>query len=83
VSTYPYLEGTPWQGVLVFNINITLSDKLVLKGNVTHQETSVLNGNYWIQRALYIDNVLYTTSNVKVKMNSLEDLAFINEVELS
>jgi uncharacterized secreted protein with C-terminal beta-propeller domain len=77
------LNGTLWQGVYVFNINITLSDKLVFKGNVTHQETGVWNSNYWIQRALYIENVLYTTSNVKVKLNSLEDLEFIDEVELS
>ncbi|MEM2970990.1 MAG: beta-propeller domain-containing protein [Candidatus Bathyarchaeia archaeon] len=77
------LKEASWQGVYVFNINITLSDKLVLKGNVTHQEVGVWNSNYWIQRALYIDNVLYTTSNAKLKMNSLEDLEFINEVELS
>lgn len=83
VSIYPYLKETVWQGVCVFNINITLSNKLALKGNVTHQETDVWDSNYWIQRALYIDNMLYTTSNVKVKLNNLEDLEFVNEVKLS
>ncbi len=75
-------KGSSWQGAYVFNI--TLSDGLALKGNVTHQE--VTNGwysEYWVKRALYIENVLYTVSDKKIKMNSLEDLVFIKEIELS
>jgi len=70
-----------WQGAYVFNI--TLSGGLALKGNVTHQ--GVTNGwysEYWVKRALYIENVLYTASDKKIKMNSLEDLAFLKEIEL-
>ena len=70
-----------WQGAYVFNI--TLSGGLALKGNVTHQE--VTNGwysEYWVKRALYIENVLYTVSDKKIKMNTLEDLAFLKEIEL-
>ncbi|MFQ5836690.1 MAG: hypothetical protein ACE5HG_02440 [Candidatus Bathyarchaeia archaeon] len=35
-----------------------------------------------MKRSLYIDNVLYTISDKKIKMNSLEDLEQINEIEL-
>ena len=71
-----------WQGLYVFNI--TISDGLVLRGNITHQENS---GIYWdstyeVKRALYIENVLYTVSDKKIKMNSLEDLTEIKEIQL-
>ena len=70
-----------WQGAYVFNI--TLTNGLVLKGSVTHQEAGV-NGwdsGYWVKRSLYIENVLYTVSDKKIKMNSLEDLTQINEIK--
>jgi inhibitor of cysteine peptidase len=70
------------QDAYVFNI--TLSNGLVLKGSITHQNDSVyyFDSNYWITRALYIENVLYTVSNNKIKMNDLETLTLINEIEL-
>jgi uncharacterized secreted protein with C-terminal beta-propeller domain len=67
-----------WQGLYVFNV--TLNDGIMLRGNVTHQA----DGTYYeVQRALYIDNVLYTLSYGKVQLNSLEDLAFIKEIQLN
>jgi uncharacterized secreted protein with C-terminal beta-propeller domain len=80
---YPNLYYENWQGVYVFNI--TLSDGLVLRGNVTHQDDGVYywESNYGAKRVLYIENVLYTVSAMKVKLNSLEDLSFIKEIELS
>jgi uncharacterized secreted protein with C-terminal beta-propeller domain len=85
ISTYDEVTYSSqiWQGVYVFNI--TLSNGLALKGNITHQDGSVYywDSNYWINRALYIEKVLYTLSNSKIKMNDLETLALINEVELS
>jgi inhibitor of cysteine peptidase len=81
--------GEPvWQGAYVFNISL---DGLELRGQITHMEDGALmNGRYYyyytgytVQRSLYIDNVLYTISGMKVKMNNLETLAEINEVELS
>jgi inhibitor of cysteine peptidase len=74
-------DGSWWQGAYVFNI--TLSDGLVLKGNVTHQQDSAAgwDSNYWVKRALYIEDMLYTVSNKKVKMNSLEDLSPVNEID--
>jgi hypothetical protein len=35
-----------------------------------------------VERSLYIGDVLYTMSPAKIKMNSLETLDEINEVEL-
>jgi uncharacterized secreted protein with C-terminal beta-propeller domain len=93
---YPY--GVPpyeygqyvWQGAYVFSIS--LDEGFELRGRITHCENfSELwqKGYYYygfsacsIQRSLYIENVLYTVSDAKIKMNSLENLAEINEVEL-
>ena len=71
-----------WQGAYVFNI--TLDGGLVLRGGVTHLEADAdpWAGDYWVKRSLYIENVLYTISDKKIKMNSLENLAEVNEVEL-
>jgi uncharacterized secreted protein with C-terminal beta-propeller domain len=81
VPSYAY--GDPvWQGAYVFNI--TLQNGLEPVGNITHIESgmSVLNQSYWVQRSLYIQNVLYTVSDKEIKMNSLEDLSPINEISL-
>lgn len=73
---------TMWQGVYVFNI--TLSN-IALRGNVTHQDGEILywDNNYWVKRALYIDNVLYTISEKEIKMNDIETLELKNKIELS
>jgi uncharacterized secreted protein with C-terminal beta-propeller domain len=71
-----------WQGLYVFNI--TLSRGIILRGNITHQEDGGIywDSTYWVKRALYIENVLYTVSDKKIKMNSLEDLTDIKEIQL-
>jgi uncharacterized secreted protein with C-terminal beta-propeller domain len=90
-----YPEGVPpftrgdyvWQGAYVFNISL---DGLALRGGITHLENATdsmksgyyLFSSYYVKRSLYIDNVLYTVSDKKIKMNSLEDLNEMNEVEL-
>ncbi len=70
-----------WQGAYVFHISL---DGLVLRGNVTHlrDAADLMNSAYHVKRALYIDDVLYTVSDRKIKMNSLEDLGEVNAVEL-
>jgi len=35
-----------------------------------------------VERSLYIGDVLYTISDAKIKMNNLENLDYINEVQL-
>ena len=65
--------GYNWQGAYVFNV--TLDGGFVLRGEITHSD-------YSVKRSLYIDNVLYTISDGLVKMNNLEDLSEISEIEL-
>jgi len=89
-SQYPYGQvpagayGQPvWQGAYVFNI--TIESGLVLRGKISHLENgaAIYDSDYYVQRSLYIENVLYTISDKKVKLNSLEDLALIKEIEIS
>jgi inhibitor of cysteine peptidase len=94
----PQAYGTfAWQGVYVFDV--TLSGGFVMRGNVTQIEkrdivdvygniyynTSDiwLNSDYWISRALYIGNTLYTVSNARVQLNSLDNFGLLAEVNLS
>jgi uncharacterized secreted protein with C-terminal beta-propeller domain len=72
---------TVWQGAYVFSISL---EGFVLQGTVTHLESGedVYNTAHWVKRSLYIENVLYTVSDKKIKMNSLDDLAPINEIKL-
>jgi len=70
------------QGAYIFDIS--LSGGFVLRGNVTHLENGAYwwNSSYSVKRILYIDDVLYTVSDKKVKLNSLDYLWFIKEIEL-
>lgn len=90
IDPSPYSNGVPdsaygtqvWQGVYVYNI--TLTDGLVLKGNITHAETAGMPPNTLIvNRALYIGDVLYTVSQGKIELNSLADLSLLKEISLS
>jgi inhibitor of cysteine peptidase len=77
-----------WQGAYVFDISL---DGLGLRGNITHIDDyqELLKSGYYfsseyeVERALYIGNVLYTVSDKLVKMNNLESLVSLNEIELS
>jgi len=82
VPSYAY--GTQvWQGAYVFNV--TLTGGIALDGTITHgQNNGVMpDYNYWITRALYIDDVLYTVSQAKIVLDSLPNLAFLKEIDLS
>ncbi len=65
--------------------NITLTHGITLRGNITHQEQDIegWDTRYHVKRALYTEEVLYSISDKKVKLNNLEDLTFIKEVLLS
>jgi uncharacterized secreted protein with C-terminal beta-propeller domain len=90
----PDAYGRPvWQGAYVFDISLNISpnnDALQLKGKITHIESPAdLEQDYYyyyssfsVERSLYIDNVLYTISDAKIMMNNLENLEYVNEVEL-
>jgi uncharacterized secreted protein with C-terminal beta-propeller domain len=76
-SAYDY-----WRGAYVFKID--LNNGITLRGSISHQD----GGSYWdsrydVERALYIEDVLYTVSDAKIKLHNLEDLAFIKTIELN
>jgi inhibitor of cysteine peptidase len=81
--------GEPvWQGAYIFYISPDVG--LRLEGRITHIENlSDLEEDYYysysafaVERSLYIDDILYTISDAKIKMNNLENLDYINEVQL-
>ncbi len=83
-------ESSYWQGAYVFNVNA--NSGFTLKGGITQIDnaSSTRNGdyywmssNYWINRALYIDNTLYTLSNARVQLNSIDTLALLAKIDLS
>ncbi len=77
-----------FQGAYVYNIN--LEDGFELRGRVTHydeDEVAKKSGYYFygdknVMRSLYMDNILYTFSNLIIKANDLSDLDEINSVDL-
>jgi inhibitor of cysteine peptidase len=77
------MQASYWQGAYVFKLTLKGFE---LEGGITHQNTSqqYYYGDYNlnVNRALYIGNTLYTVSNDKVQLNSLDTLAFIAEVNL-
>jgi len=93
-SQYP--EGVPpnaygeyvWQGAYV--LNVSLDQGVQLKGKITHIENpaDLEQDCYYsgcplaVTRSLYIGDVLYTISDAKIMMNSLDNLDYINEVQL-
>jgi uncharacterized secreted protein with C-terminal beta-propeller domain len=42
-----------------------------------------MHAQYHVERALYIEKVLYNISDKKVKLNNLEDLTLLKEILLS
>jgi uncharacterized secreted protein with C-terminal beta-propeller domain len=80
VSIYDPYKGSVWQGAYIFKI--TSNYRLILRGSISHQGIGVSewDSSYWVKRTLYIENVLYTVSEKKIKMNNLEDLSLIKEL---
>ena len=80
-------QGGFWQGVYIFNSS---TEEFTRRGVITHTEnTTDTTTYYWIEpenivnRTIYINEYIYTISNLKVKINNLETLAFVEQVELS
>jgi uncharacterized secreted protein with C-terminal beta-propeller domain len=81
---------TVWQGAYVFNID---QNGIAIRGRITHSDGNIQPQdtfgfyygwyNYQVKRSLYIEDVLYTISDMRVKMNNLDTLAEINTVDLS
>jgi len=81
-----YYRNRVWQGAYVFGI--TPEDGFEVKGTITHNENGederyYYGSPYAVRRALYMDDVLYTVSAKKIKMNSMDDIEEeVNEIEL-
>jgi uncharacterized secreted protein with C-terminal beta-propeller domain len=81
-----YISGGFWQGAYVFKVT---ASSFTWRGGITHAKDTASSLYYYgfdynqqVNRALYIDGMLYTVSNSKVQLNSLDTLAFIAEVNL-
>jgi uncharacterized secreted protein with C-terminal beta-propeller domain len=76
------LPGTYWQGAYVFGV--TLEQGFNLEGTITHlNPIDQYNGGLEVKRILYIEDILYTVSDKMVKINDLESLNPIEQLELS
>ena len=86
----PYVEGDfVWQGALVLRVSV--EDGIEVMGNITHVEDPDFfkrlghycpDSPYFIDRALYIGDVLYTVSDALVLMSDLWTLAELGRVYL-
>jgi len=84
-TTIPSAWGTlVWQGAYVFNLSP--EGGIVFKGGVTHlqkgETPSYSNYGRFVERSLFINEVLYTVSSAMIKMNNLGDLSEIGSVRL-
>jgi inhibitor of cysteine peptidase len=77
--------GSPvWQGAYV--LNVSPSAGISLNGTVTHIAGKLTGTsadyNLYIQRSLYIGDLLYTISNGQVRISSLQGLATVATITL-
>ena len=71
-----------WQGAYVLNIDL---NGISLRGKITHENETSKSRWYspnQIQRSLYIDNILYTISQAKIKANALDTIEEIKSLDL-
>jgi inhibitor of cysteine peptidase len=74
------VPGTYWQGAYIFNISL---EGFTLKGDITHRNPeNQYEYNLEVKRILYIEDVLYTVSDKIIKMNDLQTLNYIKQIEL-
>lgn len=76
-----------WQGAMVLDIS---PEGISERGRITHRAYDADDDGYYykqyqssIKRSLYMDDVLYTISQTKVKANFLDSLDEIKKVEIS
>jgi inhibitor of cysteine peptidase len=85
-----------WQGVYIFKVSLT--NGFELRGNITQMDNAAalmndpalitrssyqwVDYNHFITRSLYIENVLYTLSETRVQLNSLDNLEQIARIDL-
>jgi inhibitor of cysteine peptidase len=86
-----------WQGVYIFKVSLT--NGFELRGNITQMDNAAalmndpalitrssyqwVDYNHFITRSLYIESVLYTLSETRVQLNSLDTFEQIARIELN
>jgi uncharacterized secreted protein with C-terminal beta-propeller domain len=77
-----FAPTTNWQGAYIFNL--TLENGFTLEGSIIHQNPEDSNlGNLEVKRILYIEEALYTVSDKIVKINNLDTLDYVTQIELT
>ncbi|KNY28558.1 beta-propeller domain-containing protein [Pseudobacteroides cellulosolvens] len=90
-TTMPQYGKFAYQGAYIFNID--MEKGFVLKGRITHladDELAKINSltyysgssDNYINRIMYINDILYTLSNNKIKANNMSDLKELNKVDI-
>lgn len=87
-TTTPQYGKFTYQGAYIYSID--MEKGFELKKRITHLSDKELDNIYsiynyydkFVNRIMYIDDVLYTLSNSKIKANNISDLKEINEVEI-
>ena len=75
------IPGTYWQGAYIFKLS--LETGFTLEENITHRNPEdQYDGSLEVKRILYIEEALYTVSDKIVKINNLETLDYISQIEL-
>jgi len=69
-----------WNGFYVFGLDT--KDGINLKGTVTHSDNDSRYYGMGNSRTFYIEEVLYTASDLYLKMNSINNLDDINSIKL-
>ncbi|MFH1211988.1 MAG: beta-propeller domain-containing protein [Candidatus Woesearchaeota archaeon] len=82
---FGYYRWRVWQGAYVFGIDL---EGISLNGKITHSEDETADEYYYwspnaVRRSLFMDDVLYTVSMAKIKMNDMNDVSDeINDINL-
>jgi len=82
-----YYTQRYWQGAYVFSL--TPEDGFKVKGTISHNEGDEQQYYYWygspnaVRRSLFMDDVLYTVSGIKIKANDMNNVGKqIKEIKL-
>jgi uncharacterized secreted protein with C-terminal beta-propeller domain len=82
----PLFDRGDFNGVYVFNIQ---KDAITVKGKISHDFRVAYDSNRYggsgstpVKRSLYIEDILYTLSDLALKMNKLNDLSEVKVLDL-
>lgn len=72
-----------FNGLLIFSI---VDNKIVLKGQIDHFNSDLLNEDYYdnsVKRSLYVKDYFYSLSGKLIKINKLDDLSEVLSLKLN